>query len=142
MIYAGLALREGRLTQEIVANFQAAPYYRHLGLVASSDAPGTARVRLPFKPELTQLYGGIHGGALLSLADSAMSIAVATTFEAGEKTATVDLSLQFLAPAPLAEIAADAIVIRRGRSLAFAECSLRAGDQEIARGRGIFKISR
>ena len=125
----------------IVDRFQAAPYYRLLGLHAESGAPGTARVTLPFREDLTQLYGDIHGGGLLSLADAAMSIALATTFGGDERTATVDLSMQFLQPAGRRDVVAEASIVRRGRRLAFVECSLRAGDEEIARGRGIFRIT-
>jgi acyl-coenzyme A thioesterase PaaI-like protein len=56
------------------ARFNRSPYYALLGLVATSEAPGTAKVVLPYKDSLTQLYGGVHGGALLSLADSASNV--------------------------------------------------------------------
>ena len=78
------------------------------GLVAASDAPGTATVKLPFDEKLTQLYGGTHGGALLSLADAAISIALATTFEGEERTATVEISMHFMAKAGKDDIEASA----------------------------------
>jgi uncharacterized protein (TIGR00369 family) len=126
----------------MIDRFNAAPYYGLLGLSASSDAPGRARVALPFSPKLTQLYGGIHGGALLSLADAAINLAVATTFEHDETVASVSVTLDFLAPAGADDVEAEATVTRRGGRLAFAECVLRAGGREVARGRGVCRISK
>jgi len=126
----------------ICARFNESPYYRLLGLTASSAAPGTSRVVLPFRPELAQLYGTIHGGALLSMADSALSVALATTFESDETTATVDVSMSFLSPAGRRDVAAEGIVTKKGRRIAFAECVLTADGEVIARAKGICYVSR
>jgi uncharacterized protein (TIGR00369 family) len=126
--------------REVCARFNAARYYALLGMEAASDAPGTARVTLRFDERLTQIYGGIHGGALLSLADAAINVALATTFEHGETNATVELGMHFLAPAPRADVEARATLTRRGGRLAFGECVLLAEGAEIARGRGICRV--
>ncbi len=122
--------------------FNAARYYALLGMHASSDAPGRSRVVLPFREELTQLYGAVHGGALLSMADAALSIALATTFENEETTATVDVSMSFLLPVGRRDIEAEGLVTRRGLRLAFAECVLRAGGEEVARAKGVLYVGR
>jgi uncharacterized protein (TIGR00369 family) len=135
--------------REICAAFGEAPFYRLLGFRAFSDAPGTARVELPFRPELVQLYGGIHGGALLALADAAVNIALATagalSMAPGEdgagRQATVQLSMHFLAPAGQRDVVARSQVTRRGGRVGFAECVLRAGEDEIARAQGICHFS-
>ena len=126
----------------VCARFNAARYYTLLGMSATSQAPGRSRVVLPFRDELTQLYGGVHGGALLSLADAALSIALATTFEGDETTATVDVSMSFLAPVGRRDVEAEGALTRRGRTMAFAECVLRAGADEVARAKGILYVSR
>jgi uncharacterized protein (TIGR00369 family) len=126
---------------DICARFNAAPYYRLLGMVAASDAPGRSRVTLPFRDDLAQLYGGIHGGALLALADSAINVALATTFEADEMTGTVDIAMSFIAPAGRRDVVAEGVLLRRGNRLAFAECTLRAGDELVARAQGTCYVS-
>jgi uncharacterized protein (TIGR00369 family) len=133
------ALERCRATCE---RFNAAGYYKLLGMVASSEAPGTSRVVLPFRDDLVQLYGGVHGGALLSMADAAISVALATTFDADETTATVDVSMSFLAPVGRRDVEGVGTLVRRGRRVAFAECVLRAGGEEIARAKGILYVSR
>jgi uncharacterized protein (TIGR00369 family) len=130
------------MTNDAPTRFSEAPYYKLLGMTASSDAPGRARVLLPFRAELTQLYGGVHGGALLSLADAALNLAVATTFEDGESTASVDVSMSFLAPAGQRDLEATGVVTRRGRRVAFAECVIRAGGEDVARAKGVCYVSR
>lgn len=125
----------------VCERFNAAPYYRLLGMSASSDGPGKSRVALPFRADLVQLYGGVHGGALLSLADAAVNIAVATTFEGDETTATVDVSMSFLSPVGQRDVAAEGVVTRRGKRLAFAECVLRAGGEEVGRAKAVCYVS-
>lgn len=122
--------------------FERAPYYVHLGMSASSDVDGESRVVLRFDPKLTQLYGGIHGGALMSLADAAISIAVATTVAEDEVVATVDLSVQFVAPAGPRDVVAAGSVTRRGKRLAFGRATLVAGHDTVAVAQGIWNVSR
>jgi uncharacterized protein (TIGR00369 family) len=126
----------------VCERFNAAPYYHLLGLSAQSDQPGMSRVTLSFKPELQQLYGGIHGGALLSLADSAIAIAVATTFEDDESTATVDLSMHFIRPAGQSDLVAIGSLVKPDGRLRFGECVIRAGDREIGRAHGICYVAK
>lgn len=124
----------------ICARFSSAPYYKLLGMRAESDAPGRSRLTLPYSEKLTQLYGGIHGGALASMADSAVSIAAATTFSDEEANATVELTIQFLAPAGANDVVAEGRVVKRGAKLAFCEATLSAGGREIGRAQGICYI--
>jgi acyl-CoA thioesterase len=120
--------------------FESAPYYRHLGMRAESDLDGTSRVRLARRDEILQLYGGIHGGALMSLADAAISIAVATTIAADQAIATVELSIQFLAPPGEHDVVAEGRVTKRGARLCFGECVLTAAGASVARAQGIWHV--
>src|SRR5262245_33298448 len=121
---------------DVCARFNAAPYYRMLGMVASSDGPGRSRVVLPFRDELVQLYGGIHGGALLSLADSALNVALATMLAPDETTATIDVAMSFLVPAGKRDLEAHGTLLRRGKRIAFTECSIIAAGEQVARAHG------
>ncbi len=125
----------------VCAKFAAAGYYQLLGMEPSSDEPGRACVRMPFRPSLTQLYGGVHGGAVLSIADAAVNLALATTLADGENTATVDLSLSFVAPVGARDLEARASLTKRGRRVSFAECTITAGGEEIARGKAVLYLS-
>jgi uncharacterized protein (TIGR00369 family) len=128
--------------EKVCAPFNASHYYALLGIRASCDRPGHARVALPFKEELTQLYDAVHGGALLSIADAAVNVALASMVDASERTATIDLSMSFVAPPGRNDIVAEASVTERGKRVAFASCELRAGDKVIARAKGVCVITR
>src|SRR5262245_22177490 len=132
---------ERRRCAELCARVNAAPYYQRLGMTASSARPGTVEVSLPFDERNTQLYGGVHGGALMSLADAALNLALATTFEGHEVTATVEVSMQFLAPVGRRDVVAVGTLTRRGARLAFCDCLISAGGETVARAQGICYVS-
>jgi len=126
----------------VCRSFDSCEYYRLLGMRADSQARGTASLTLPFSEKLTQRYAGIHGGALMSLTDSSIAIAIATTVDADQAVATVDLAVQFLEPAGQNDLVARAKVTRRGGRLAFGECEIFAGDRRVARGHGTWYIGK
>jgi len=101
----------------------APPYYEHLGLRLDALADGRSAVRLPFQPHFGNSRGEVHGGAVASLADAAMSQAVRSTVELGAKVATISLTLSYLAPAH-GELLARGAVVKGGRSVAFAEAEV------------------
>jgi uncharacterized protein (TIGR00369 family) len=99
------------------------PYYEYLGLQLDAIGGGRAAVRLPFQKHLGNSRGEMHGGAVASLADAAMSQAVRSTLELGAKVATISFSLNYLAPA-YGELVCKGTVVKGGRSIAFAEAEV------------------
>lgn len=126
--------------QKACAEFNGSPYYATLGMHAESDAPGTSRITLTYGERLLQMYGGIHGGALLSVADAALMVACFTSLDEGFGLGTVEVSMHFLAPAGAHDVIAEGRVTRRGKTLAFSECVLRSDGRDIARAQGIAAI--
>jgi uncharacterized protein (TIGR00369 family) len=53
-----------------------ANFYKFLGMQVIDIKECYARVRIPFKEELLQAEGMIHGGVLASICDSAVGIAL------------------------------------------------------------------
>lgn len=89
-------------------------------------------------------FGGIHGGVYGVIFDAAMSFAVYTAVDPGDRPATVDLSYQIVRagdPGTLLSVRAD--VVRAARSLAFAEARAENAEGEVvARGSGTWTIRR
>ena len=52
------------------------PMYRLIGMQVVEARPGYSKFRLPFREELTQPMGVMHGGAFAAVADSAVAIAL------------------------------------------------------------------
>jgi uncharacterized protein (TIGR00369 family) len=80
-----------------------------------------AEVRQSIAPELRHANGAIPGPFLSGLADAAASWAIGTRLGLGETHATVSLSVQFVGAALDPTVTAHATVVRRARSLAFAD---------------------
>ncbi len=99
----------------LVETFRRVPYARLLGLEFVESGPGSAAFALDVREELTRMGGILHGGAVVSLMDTAAAFAVHTLLEPGRSTVTVDLTVHFLRPASSGRLLARARTLRRGR---------------------------
>lgn len=96
-----------------------------LGLVVEDIRRDYCRMRLPFRDELLQAAGFVHGGAFASLLDHVMVPAVGAVLDPGANYSTVDMHVQYIRGIVGGERAEDAIaegwVTRRGRRTVFCE---------------------
>ncbi|CAM4068225.1 PaaI family thioesterase [Bordetella bronchialis] len=101
---------------------------------------GVVVIRLPYRPALRRAAGSenIHGGVIAALIDMAAHASVAV--QTGRMAPTVDLRIDYLKPAPGADLYATAKVLRLGRAIARAdvEISHAPGAAPCAVGRGTF----
>jgi acyl-CoA thioesterase len=96
-------------------------------------APGIAVMRLPFRTEVANGNGAVHGGAITSLADTAFYVAHATVFGWEQATVTTSITCNFLAAARQgADLVARANVIKSGKRLVYGEVSVHAGETLVA----------
>jgi uncharacterized protein (TIGR00369 family) len=86
--------------------------------------------------------GSAMGGFLATVVDAALGRAIRDAADDDDPAvATVSLTTDFLRPGPAgAWIEARTSVEQLGGKLAFADCSLRAGDDEIVRARAVFAV--
>jgi uncharacterized protein (TIGR00369 family) len=61
--------------------------------------PGAVDIELPLSPAVSQQAGIAHGAALVAIADSAMGYAAFSLMPPGADTATIELKINYLAPA-------------------------------------------
>jgi len=113
------------------ASFARQGMMAHLGAELTELAPGLARIRLPYRPELTQQAGYFHAGGTSAIADSAGGYAAYTGFPDGSDVLTVEFKINLLAPAVGDCLEATGRVIRAGRTLAVCQLDVYAlkGDQ-------------
>ena len=90
----------------------------------------SARLRVPFSDRLVRVGGTICGQALMALADTAMVIAVSAASGGFRPMTTVGQTISFMRPIANADVIAEARVLRLGKTLAFGEIDLRAGDRD------------
>ena len=107
-----------------------AAWVLELHLAVESVDKASARLRLPFDDRLVRVGGTICGQALMSFADTAMVIAVAAASGGFRPMTTVGQTISFMRPVANADVIAEAKVLRLGKTLAFGEIDLRAGDRD------------
>jgi acyl-CoA thioesterase len=94
------------------------PFERLLNITIVEARDGKAVLTMPFLIEYAQGEGLMHGGALVSLADTAVAMAVKSVVEPPSHFATTSLESRFLLPVTKGSMTAKAeIVSREGRRL-------------------------
>ncbi|MGC0364080.1 uncharacterized protein (TIGR00369 family) [Rhodococcus sp. 27YEA15] len=72
------------------------PFANHLGITIDSATPELVTCTLPWRDELTTAGSALHGGALLTLADSAGAILAFLNLTPGTTTTTTTSTTNFL----------------------------------------------
>jgi len=88
---------------------------------------GEVEVALPFRDELTQQKGYIHGGVIGMIADTACGYAAFSLMPAGGSLVTVEYKMNILKPGRGA-LVAHGKVLRPGRTLTVARAEVYAQD--------------
>jgi len=110
-----------------------APFVALLGLELLDIGRGTARMRMPYRREITNGTSSIHGGAIVALCDSVFYLALASLYGPEQVTTTAALSCNFLAPAiPPHDLIAEAEVLKAGRRIVYGEVRVTGGDRLVA----------
>ncbi|WP_406102133.1 PaaI family thioesterase [Streptomyces canus] len=92
-----------------------APYAKTLGVVFEEISEVGVRARPVHDLSLSTVGGGLHGGALMGLADVCAAVCAALNGPAGAAPATVESSTHFLRPARTS-VVATARPLRVGRN--------------------------
>jgi uncharacterized protein (TIGR00369 family) len=112
----------------------AADYVKRLGLRVAALRPGEVDVVLPVGAELVHGGGVVCGQAIMAAVDTAMVLAMIAELGEFRPMTTVQLQTSFIRPIPraAAEVLLTARILRRGKSLAFGEISVRTPDGKLA----------
>lgn len=113
--------------RKIRAEFKKFPFPGLLGVEIECLEYGSARLKLPFRPQLTQGQNYIHGGVITSICDSAVALALATMIDKGEYMLTIELKTNYTAPAD-DDIFAGARIIHKGNHTAVGEVDVLKSD--------------
>ncbi len=104
-----------------------------LDLHLESVGDGSAVMRMPYRLQVTNGTGAVHGGAIVSLCDTCFYIALASIYGPEQETKTAALACNFLAPAlPPHDLIADAKVLKSGRRIVYGEVHVRSGEKLVA----------
>ena len=113
-----------------------------VGLEVEELRADYCRMRLPYRPELEQPFGVVHGGALATLIDTCVVPAVGAAYEAGWGYTTLTMDIQYLGAVVREDAVAEGWVTQRGRSIVFCRAEVRtAGGKPAASGTLTYKVS-
>jgi len=110
-----------------------------IGPVHVREADGGRVFGLRIEERHRNAGGVAHGGLLATLVDYALGRAIEDDADDDQARMTVSLTIDFLRAVEVgAWVEAHTEVERLGGTLAFADCSLMVGDDEVVRARAVF----
>src|SRR5215813_9177802 len=93
------------------------PFAKLMGMRLVDLELDQAIIKIEIRDDLRQPSGVLHGGVTASLIDTAMAFAVRTRLEKEAKTATIDLTVQYLRPHWSGTATCTARVLRAGNRI-------------------------
>ena len=95
-----------------------------VGLELEEVRTDYARMRLPYRPELDQPAGVVHGGALATLIDTVVVPAIGAYYPQMPVMLTIDMQIRYLGAAREVDLLGEGWVVKRGRSIVFCQASV------------------
>ena len=116
------------ITSEVLAKIRVRNSENHfpqlLGIEIDLVENGRARLSLEVGEKHRQLAGVMHGGAIATLIDSAVAMAIVGASESHARFTTIELKINYLLPIVEGRIVAEARLLRDGKRIVVAECDV------------------
>jgi len=99
------------------------------------------RLRLPYRPDLDQPGGAVHGGAIATLLDTVVVPAVGAGYDDIPAMLTLSMAISYLGALRGEDAVAHGWVVRRGRSVVFCDAAvLSAGGAPVATASLVYSV--
>jgi uncharacterized protein (TIGR00369 family) len=118
---------DSRFAERIRASFGRQQAMALIGASLGLVAPGVVEIALPFRDDLTQQKGFVHGGIIGMIADSAAGYAAYSLMPADCTLVTAEYKINLLASAT-SSLVARGEVVKAGRTLTVARAEVYAVD--------------
>lgn len=117
------------------------PFMQFLGLIPEHLELDLCRTRLPYRSELSNSRGEVHGGTLMSALDFTLTAAARSHDPHKFGVATIEMSTHFMDSAK-GDVIIESRCLRRGRSIAFCDGTVLDADsgKVLVVARGSFKL--
>jgi uncharacterized protein (TIGR00369 family) len=99
-----------------------------------------ARMRLPWRAELNQPMGLMHGGAIATLIDTTVVPAIGTAYEVGRAYSTIEMSIRYVGPVRSEDLVAEGWVSRRGKRVVFCDVEVRTASAVVVASANLIYI--
>jgi uncharacterized protein (TIGR00369 family) len=113
-------------------------YMAAIGASLARVAPGEVDIELPFRDDLLQQSGTLHGGVITAIGDTACGYAALTLMPAGSEVWSVEFKINLLAPAAGRRFVARGRVVRSGRTLSVCTAEIATEQRVVATMLGTF----
>ena len=101
------------------------PYFKLLSMEIEDLQWETSLLSVKLEEKHLQPFGNVHGGVMASVVDAAAFWAVFPLVEGGKGLTTVEVKLNYLAPAQKGRLVAQGRSIRVGKTLALGEAQVK-----------------
>ena len=113
-----------------------------VGLLLEEVRTDYARMRLPYRPQLNQPAGVLHGGALATLIDTAVVPAIASIYETIPRMVTVTMTIDYFGALREEDAIAVGWVEKRGNRTVFCRVEVRSPkDVLVTRASLVYNVS-
>ena len=103
-----------------------------LGIEVEELRRDYARMRLPWRSELNQTSGLMHGGAIATLIDTVVVPAVGQAYDAGWAYFTIGMNIRYIGAVVQQDAVAEGWIEQRGRTMVFCRAEVRTPDGKLA----------
>jgi 1,4-dihydroxy-2-naphthoyl-CoA hydrolase len=107
------------------------PFAAQLGMSLDEASADRVVASLPWQARLCTTTGILHGGVLMSLADTTGAIVAFLGLEEGQTTATITSTTHMFRPVSSGTVRAVAVPLHRGRTTATIQTSLFDDDDRL-----------
>ena len=114
-----------KYTEAVAMIVNRSPYFSLLSMEIKDLRWGTSLLEIQLAEKHLQPFGFVHGGAMASIMDAATFWAVFPQIEKGLGLTTVEIKVNFLAPAQKGKLVAKGRCIRLGKTLALGDAEIR-----------------
>ncbi len=120
-----------------------APFEELLGLKIIEAESGRSILTMPFVYQLAQGKGLAHGGAIVTLADTAVAMAIKSIIPPDSRFGTISLNAEFLAPVTKGVLKAKAEVSLLENRMVQGVATVFSGSEvEVMKFSSIFKLAK
>ncbi|GAA4650433.1 PaaI family thioesterase [Kistimonas scapharcae] len=115
-------------------------YSRHLGIDFLDADEGCSRLSMDIQPFHANMRGHVHGGALFSLVDAGMGIALYSRLPDNLAAATIESKINYLKAVTKGQLICESRVIHLGSRTAVLEADVMQDGQPVVRALATFAL--
>lgn len=102
-----------------------------IGLNWLQKERGHSRCEVEITSALLNPYGSLSGGVLFTIVDYGMGAALSSLLAANERSATIEIKLNFLAAVNSGKVIADTTIVHPGKRIVYMESKITSGDERL-----------